>query len=694
MFGKSPQNIEKVKSVAGLRQGAVVRNLTLAISLMLCACGGSSSGTDGQPDDSFFLPLTVMSDDASVAGSIDWDRLVEAQLNEIVVGMPEDGRLELFLGSANPSGVVSITSFPEFGAAVIAGDVLEYTPNFNFYGADRLRVLRGAIEYTILVNVAAVNDAPVIIDEIDRVAEQGIPYSSQVRVRNVDQDVLTFSSINLPRWLRFDESTGVLSGTPEQQDVGVHEGIGLIVRDDGGLDDLLANVRIEVLDVNDAPTLNISQFPNRLDARETLVVNVFPDDLDGDSVTLSVEANNFLTSVVNGGEVTVTASDIIEVTEINLVLSATDQLGNVSREVVPLVLYPLSESGRGRTLKGAQSGSGIHLVVLGDGYRADQLERFRSDVEKLVTVMEEDPAVAVHLSAWNIHMVETPSVDSGIDDNVATDVRDTAFDSGYFCLSVPRLICGDNRAMFGVALSEYPDLDELVLLVNDSRFGGSGGSVAVASSSAPEIALHEMGHSLANLADEYVDSSIPALNTSEFSEGAFANISTHQDPALVPWSAWIDVTNTIPSQPGEDGVGVFQGGFYEPDVYFRPTFDSRMRTFDRAFGSVNGEAWALSVYREAHPVVTFFPRTDTVLFNAGDEARFIVEPTFGPSIQRLVWALDGVVLTEQINATEVNLFLEQGEHVLTLEVSDITGTIRRAGPHSAHFEWQWDITVQ
>ncbi len=706
MVGHFTQKMEKSQNTFSVCARAGARFLAIALSLMLTACGSSSNSTVPEPSDGFFLPLTVESNNASndpgntanntasVAGSVDWERLLDAELNEIVVGIPEDSSLQLLVRSANADYDISIVSFPEFGAAIIVDDVLEYTPNLNFYGTDRIRMQRDSVEYIVAVNVIAVNDAPVIIDEIDRVAEQGVRYSSQVRVRNVDQDTLSYSSSNLPRWLTLDESSGLLSGTPEQQDVGVHEGINLIVRDNGGLDDVLGNVRIEVLDVNDAPTLNITQFPDQLDARESVSVNVFPDDLDGDSVTLSIEANNFVSSSVNGGEVTVTAVDVIEVTEINLVLSATDQLGNVTREVLPLTLYPLTESGRGRTLKGAQSGSGIHLVVLGDGYRADQQTLFREDVEGLISIMEQDPAVAVHLSAWNIHMIETPSVDSGIDDNVASDIRDTAFDSGYFCLSVPRLICGDNRAMFGVALDEYPDLDELVLLVNDPRYGGSGGSVAVASSSAPEIALHEMGHSLANLGDEYVDNSIPAFGINEFNEGEFANISTHQDPALVPWSAWIDMNNTIPTEPGEDGVGVFQGGFYQPDVYFRPTFDSRMRTFDRPFGPVNGEAWALSVYRETRPVVTFFPRTESVLVNTGDQARFLVEPVFGPTIQRLVWTLDGVLLPDQINATEVNLLLSPGNHVLTLGVSDITGTIRKTGPHPAQFSWQWNITVQ
>lgn len=704
MFGKPHKLFDGLENTGNVWRLVNKRYKALALCLILSACGGASDGNGGNSisnsiaDDGFVLPLSVVENDTNTAGSVDWDRLVESELNEIEVIIQEDTALVLVVGSEASTGSVVISSFPEFGAGVIVGDRFEYTPNLNFFGEDRIRVIRDSIEYVFIVNVMPVNDAPVIIDDIDRVAEQGVFYSSLLRVRNVDQDQLSFSSDNLPTWLNLNRETGVLSGLPEQQDVGLHGGIRLVVRDAGGLEDVLENIRIEVLDLNDAPTLNITQFPSRLDARESVTVNVFPDDIDGDAVSLEVQLNDFVESSVNGGAVTVTALDINEVTQINLVLRAIDQLGNDSRAVVPLTLFPLTESGRGRTLQRKKAGSGIHLVVLGDGYREDQQEQFRTDVEALIRTMEEDPAVALHLSAWNIHMIETPSVDSGIDDNVAVNVRDTVFDTGYFCLGVARLICGDNRTMFDVALDEFPDLDELVLLVNDSRFGGSGGSVAVASSSAPEIALHEMGHSLANLADEYVDNSIPdtipTLNITEFREGVFANISTLQDPARVPWSAWIDMNNSIPSQPGENGVGVFQGGYYQPDVYFRPTFDSRMRTFNRPFGVVNGEAWALSVYRETQPVATFSPRTNSVSFTAGESASFRVEPIFGPDIQRLVWTLNGVLLTDQVNDTEINLSLETGRHQLTLNVTDITGAIRKTPPHSAQFFWQWDITVQ
>ncbi len=47
---------------------------------------------------------------------------------------------------------------------------------------------------------------------------------------------------------------------------------------------------------------------------------------------------------------------------------------------------------------------------------------------------------------------------------------------------------------------------QILVVHNDPTYGGSGGTVGTVSidSSAPQIAVHELGHSLFSLGDEYV----------------------------------------------------------------------------------------------------------------------------------------------------------------------------------------------
>src|SRR5215204_6725812 len=62
------------------------------------------------------------------------------------------------------------------------------------------------------------------------------------------------------------------------------------------------------------------------------------------------------------------------------------------------------------------------------------------------------------------------------------------------------------------------------VLVNDSKYGGGGGSFGVYSAGngdAREIALHEIGHSFAGLADEYGGGTEPGpINVTKNSSGA------------------------------------------------------------------------------------------------------------------------------------------------------------------------------
>ena len=542
-------------------------------------------------------------------------------------------------------------------------------------------------------------DAPVISGEPVIVVEQGSRYEVQFVATDVDGDSLQFSAENLPDWLTLDPDEGLLSGFPQQSDVGLHEQISILVTDSGGLQSAYPLFLIEVLDVNDSPTLNPTQFPDRLDAREMISVNIFPDDPDGDQVTLSTEQNDFVDVEINGGELSVTAKDVGEVTPINLVVIATDHLGSVTRQIIPITLYPLTDSGKGRTLMGRKSGAGVHMVVLGEGYKLDEQDNFEQHVRDLIGLMSSDTAVRSHLSAWNVHSVITPSQDSGIDDNPLEDVRHTEFDASYYCRQLPRLICADELHLFEVALDEYPYLDQLVLLVNDLRYGGSGGSVAIASAYSPEIALHEMGHSIAGLADEYVDSLITPAPDTQFVEGRYRNVSAHNNPESVPWSRWIADGNNYPTVEGQSGVGVFEGAYYQAAGKYRPTSNSRMRDNAAPFGPVNGEQWALSVYRMTNAILDFGPITRRLSVSAGQQTDFYVAPLFDDNLQRIEWFLDGQGLEGQGLEGQnwprsISLQPAAGEHTLELQVTDISGLIRRTPPHPGSFVWQWNISVQ
>jgi len=264
-----------------------------------------------------------------------------------------------------------LVRLPMHGVVTFAADSRQFTyePEKDFFGDDEFvySTAVGSEVATVSISVINVNDPPLIMEDIIRVVEQGEPYTDIITAKDADNDPIRYTASNLPSWMTLDEVTGVLLGTPEQDDVGVYEQIVFTATDPTGATGQLVGVQIEVEDVNDPPTINISQFPENLDAGEAVLVNIYPDDPDDDPVELSVDPNENLSIEIIGDSISLIANEVGQVTNVDLVISARDALGLKAEETVPLTIFPLNDSGKGRTLKGKAEGEGVHLVVLPNG---------------------------------------------------------------------------------------------------------------------------------------------------------------------------------------------------------------------------------------------------------------------------------------------------------------------------------------
>ncbi len=738
-----------------LAQSPFIRKSRLAFLAVAVCIAVSACGSDGEDPPQ---PLPVDIDESAplddpVSGSLNEDLTILAfriDEDDMLVGLfadprqgnPED-EIPLSAAAVASSSIrYSILSLPQSGRLTISrdGDSFRYDPDADYFGEDSfVYATSDDARVTAVIDVVPVPDAPILNSEITTVAEQGRLYSVVLEATDNDGDELRFSAMDLPDWLSLDTRTGVLSGVPQQSDIGLVEGIALTVSDGTGLSDTLDNLTLQVVDINDPPSLNTIQVPRELFGRESVEFNVFPDDLDDDEVTISVDQNAaFEVSVDVDGLIKLQVNDINQVLSTQLTIIARDEKGAVTREVLALDLYPRTASGNGITVSGFRNGRGVHVVILGDGYARDQQQTFRDHVDDVLENIRSDEGIAEHLGGLNIHMIETVSAESGSDDSDARDTVDTAFDSAYNCRSIPRLVCADTLKMFEASLEEYPNVDQLILLVNDRRFGGSGnsgGRVAITSAFFPEIALHEMGHSLADLADEYVDPLI--METSglpPFTEGRYANVSTLTDPSLVPWTHWIDASKPLMQHAGEEGVGVFEGGLYRSQGVYRGTYTSRMRDYAEPFGPINTEQWILRLYMLTDGIREFSPQVDELQLVSGQLQEFLVEPIFGSEVQAIEWTLNGESLVQtgnsatlvatdlsadpdapinvepftglelsggsalqassNENASQLYLSLAPGIHQLSVRVSDISGKIQVRGLHAGIFTWRWRIVVQ
>ncbi|MFI1159086.1 M64 family metallopeptidase [Streptomyces sioyaensis] len=288
-------------------------------------------------------------------------------------------------------------------------------------------------------------------------------------------------------------------------------------------------------------------------------------------------------------------------------------------------------------------GSKLDVVFIGDGYTAAQQEDFHADVRAKWAKMTAVEPYASYTGLFNVWAVDAVSHDSGVSGDPTKDVvRDTALNSAFFCEGTERLLCVDTDKVESYA-AKAPAADLVVELSNSTKYGGAGyndissqvgyDGIATASSDndrSDQIAVHETGHSLGKLADEYA---YGESGTYSGPEPAQANLSTLSADQMTDqrqkWYRWM-------GQESPDGgaVGAFEGGGYYEHGLNRPTDNSIMRSLGRQFNLPGREAMIAGFYRYASVLSSPVP-TDRAV-PRGARIRVSV-----PASARVRWYVDG-----------------------------------------------------
>ncbi|MEV4612981.1 M64 family metallopeptidase [Kitasatospora sp. NPDC049258] len=342
--------------------------------------------------------------------------------------------------------------------------------------------------------------------------------------------------------------------------------------------------------------------------------------------------------------------------------------GGISRVEVPArpALAPRARpaapaAGDGTVTPILQSGSTaakLDVVMIGDGYTAAEQDKFRADAAtKWQEITAVEPYATYH-ALFNVWAVSAVSAQSGItgDPDRAT-VRDTALGSYFWCEDVERLLCVDTDAVDRYA-AKAPQADLVVVVANSAKYGGAGyndvvsplgysgiATVAGGNDRSGQIAVHETGHSLGHLADEYFYEGQGAYQGEEPAE---ANTTTLTADRLrrthTKWYRWLGRQS-----PDGGTVGAYEGAGYYPQGLYRPTDNSIMRSLGREFNLPGREAMIAGFYRYAATLSSATP-TDRPL-TAAD--RLTVElPVPGT---RLRWYLDGIELWALRDRTSIPL---------------------------------------
>lgn len=275
----------------------------------------------------------------------------------------------------------------------------------------------------------------------------------------------------------------------------------------------------------------------------------------------------------------------------------------------------------------------VDILFFGDGYRAidHSLGVYDNHIDSFLDYMFDgiysDPFPRYE-NFFNVHKIVSNSNQAGADipnDN-PPQVRDTFFDASY---EVPtgetyngagndRLILMDGGLVTLVRNGELAGTnitgDLQLMSVNESKYGGAGGTTAVPvavfagdNEFSFEIGLHELAHSFGNLADEY--GGFPGPYTG--AEPSEANVTA--DPTGAKWQHWLGFDD--PRGPNLD-IGVFSGARYYTTGLYRPSPNSKMRSVSNNppvhFDAVSREQLILSIYDHVDPIDSFLPSPSVV----------------------------------------------------------------------------------
>ncbi|MEK9521091.1 M64 family metallopeptidase [Streptomyces venezuelae] len=336
----------------------------------------------------------------------------------------------------------------------------------------------------------------------------------------------------------------------------------------------------------------------------------------------------------------------------------------------------------------------LDIVVVGDGYTVSELPRFHADAQKKWAELTAVEPYTTYRGLFNVWTVDAVSNQSGVSgDPSPGTVRDTALGSYFWCDEIERLLCVDQDKVDGY-VAKAPEADLVLVLANSTKYGGAGynersetlGYEGISTASAGneksgQVAIHETGHSLGKLADEYFYADYPGYERYEGPEPADSNITTLTADGMAAggtkWHRWL-------GEPSPDGgiVGAYEGGGYYATGLRRPTEDSLMRSLGKPFNLPGVEAMIAGFYREAR-IASPVTATDRTL-RRGATVKARVPRLAGADGRQLTvrWYLDGREVKSLAGRTQVRVsdlalrLLDLRRHTLSLTAEDRTPSVR------------------
>lgn len=281
----------------------------------------------------------------------------------------------------------------------------------------------------------------------------------------------------------------------------------------------------------------------------------------------------------------------------------------------------------------------INVVILGDGFTQEQMPKFVSEAKEFADFFLSYQPYTRYRDYFNFFAIRTPSKESGVTNpGTAPDAypeqpvgkKDT-FYGASFGSAIHRLVTITKyEAKDEVLAYNFPSYDLVIVLVNTTFYGGSGGSIAVHTlhDQANGIGVHEVGHTFSRLSDEYWAG--PGYGWES------PNMTLDNNPATVKWKNWLNAPD----------IGIYQHGFTgEAALWHKPTSGRcLMEYLIQELCAVCREATTERILELIDPVESAQPDTTATVDIEGGKTFSLGLLKPDPNTLRVKWNLDGVIL--------------------------------------------------
>ena len=349
----------------------------------------------------------------------------------------------------------------------------------------------------------------------------------------------------------------------------------------------------------------------------------------------------------------------------------------------------------------AEGAERINVVLVPDGYTYADKALMEQHAQDFVDYIRNETPLEEHDAFFNYTLVYAYSVEQGTDQCDCGITKDTSMGTRF---PEGNSICGSsaNRCLFygggcddpgtvNIVAAEQraPFQDRTLLMVNTTRYGGCAAGRAAYSAahgSGDDVAVHELGHTTAGLADEYTSNSGCG--------GSGNNINTSTDPVEGAWPEWI-----------ADLGAPREGARYWTQCIYRPETSCKMRSLGPDFCAVCTQRWALVVFGHSRvaptaPVASSMPASPMQVV-IDDSVDFSIATRFAQSAavtNEITWTISGPgypqpTVVAQDTPNYSHLFQQLGDYTVSCEVVADTNFVKpeKYGANRDVIDWEVEV---